>query len=241
MNPLDAHTLDLLGLHTLSFLELLSELPRVPTLSSLEPLFPPSATHKTDRPPVTPPISEFNTPISFPATSAPTFLTQESSDKWEFSKALRVRLPPNQRSHPAPPHPFHLHSVIGCASWPLSHWEPFEDLSSSSTDQSELQGETCSRCRGGPDGEGQPWQLQEGDQTRISRGLDHLILMMLGGETEERTSSPILPQQEYRGRAVTPQTPARHRDAIETSLLKGAGIMLSSGTCSEGAVVSCPW
>ena len=85
-------------------------------------------------------------------------------------------------------------SVIGCASWSLSHWGPFRDPSSSGTDQSELQSRACPHCaenpdprrkRGGRKGKGD--QLKDFPQARAS------YIQANPGKIEGWTSSAILP------------------------------------------------
>lgn len=110
----------------------------------------------------------------------------------------------------------------------------------SGPDQSELQNRSCPRCGVGLDERGSHDDC--GKMTgRTSYRLEDPIPVLQGDEIEERASSLILPQQRYRSRAVILHTQARHRETIETSLLNGTRVMLSSETCSEGAVVSCPW
>lgn len=149
---------------------------------------------------MSPPIPELNTPIPFPATSAHV-PDAVSSNQREFSKVLRVRLPPNRRSRPVLSRP-HPGSVIGRASRALSQWRSSGDGSLSSTDQSGSR-----TCGVGPDGRGSLRRAQVGGEaagrsrivSRTSRRRNHSMPI------EGRTSFLVLCSKGYTGRPVTPQ------------------------------------
>lgn len=112
--------------------------------------------------------------------------------------------------------------------------------SSSGTGQSELKnrtGPSAERTRMG--GTGAAAMTAAGRYERLLEGLPAASASRFSRRREARLKE-ALPFLSSPNKG-NPQTMTRHREAIETSLLKRTGVMLSLGTCSEGAVVSCPW